>query len=105
MDYFDNPPFEEEEEEIFDEPFGVVGREQELQDLIQALEKHPQVVLQSPSGLGKSVLAIELVQAWLNEGQIRVCRGVWGSPMVLAAKPHQEECYSIKEFIWHACVN
>jgi hypothetical protein len=38
-------------------------------------------------------------------GWIRKCFGVWGSSIILAAKPHQERILSIDDFIWRLCVS
>ena len=33
------------------------------------------------------------------------CTGPWGSLLILAAKPHQEDCTDICNFIWRLCVS
>ena len=41
----------------------------------------------------------------LKDGWIQLFWGPWGSLIVLAAKPHQESCCDISEFIWRMCVS
>ena len=36
---------------------------------------------------------------------IRDCTGPWGALLLLAAKPHQESCTNIDEFVWRLCVS
>ena len=39
-----------------------------------------------------------------NNNWIRDCTGPWGALLLLAAKPHQESCTNIDEFVWRLCV-
>ena len=36
---------------------------------------------------------------------ITECEDSWGSLLLLAAKPHQEMCFNINDFIWRLCVS
>ena len=45
------------------------------------------------------------IQVLLDNGWIRPCFGPWGSSIVLAAKPHQEQVTDINEFVWRMCVS
>ena len=36
---------------------------------------------------------------------IRDCIGPWGTLLLLAAKPHQESCTNIDQFVWRLCVS
>ena len=47
----------------------------------------------------------ELIDDLENSGLIRDCEGVWGSLLLLAAKPHQESCDDVNSFIWRLCVS
>lgn len=41
----------------------------------------------------------------LKNEWIRLCYGAWGSMIVLAPKPHQEDIDDIDEFIWRMCIS
>jgi hypothetical protein len=56
-------------------------------------------------GPQKGVIIMEHIQVLLHNGWIRLCNGPWGSSIVLAAKPHQEQITDITNFIWHMCVS
>ena len=45
------------------------------------------------------------ISALEDSGLIVDCEGPWGSLLVLAPKPHQEDCSSIDDFIWRLCVS
>ena len=40
-----------------------------------------------------------------NNNWIRDCTGPWGALLLLAAKPHQESCTNIDQFVWRLCVS
>ena len=50
-------------------------------------------------GIHESKLMTEQIQALDNNKWIRDCQGPWGSMILLAPKPHQEEVTSIDDFI------
>jgi hypothetical protein len=52
---------------------------------------------------GKNIMAH--IAVLLHNGWIRLCSGAWGSTIVLAAKPHQEDVLDILDFIWRMCVS
>ena len=56
-------------------------------------------------GFYESKIIMEQIMELLKNGWIRLCWGPWGSLIVLAAKPHQESCCDISEFIWRMCVS
>ena len=45
-------------------------------------------------------IRVLLGNAWITQ-----CEGGWGSPIVLAPKPHQEPIDDIDEFVWRICVS
>ena len=48
---------------------------------------------------------MEQVQKILANGWVKIFKGLWGSHIVLAAKPHQEHVTNIDNFIWRMCVS
>ena len=56
-------------------------------------------------GFHESKIVNKPIDALENSGLIRDCEGAWGSLLLLAAKPHQENCDDIDFFIWRFCVN
>ena len=46
---------------------------------------------------------IDVLKSW--NFIIHCMEGGWGSPIVLAPKPHQEQINDIKDFIWRMCVS
>ena len=45
------------------------------------------------------------VEKLLANKWVRKCGGPWGSMVVLAAKPHQENVNDIEKFVWRLCVS
>ena len=45
------------------------------------------------------------IDALLHNEWITECAGPWGSMIVLAQKPHQENIHKIADFIWRMCVS
>jgi hypothetical protein len=45
------------------------------------------------------------IQVLLDNGWIRPCYGPWGSLIVLATKPHQEQVTDVNDFVWRMCVS
>ena len=45
------------------------------------------------------------IQALDDSGLITDCTGSWGHLLLLAPKPHQEDCNNVKDFIWQLCVS
>ena len=56
-------------------------------------------------GPHESAIILEEQQALLANGWIRKCYGPWGSLVVLAPKPHQEDVENIEDFVWRMCVS
>lgn len=56
-------------------------------------------------GYFESKIILKQINDLLHNNWIRRCGGPWGSRIVLAPKPHQEECISIDEFVWRMCVS
>ena len=56
-------------------------------------------------GPHESKIIMTQIQVLLDNGWIRPCFGPWGSSIVLAAKPHQEQVTDINEFVWRMCVS
>ena len=56
-------------------------------------------------GYFESEIILKQIQDLLINTWIRRCGGPWGSLLVLAPKPHQEQCTSIDNFIWRMCVS
>ena len=56
-------------------------------------------------GPHESKIIMTQIQVLLDNGWIRLCKGAWGSSIVLAAKPHQEQVTNIDEFVWRMCVS
>ena len=50
-------------------------------------------------GFYKNNIIMQQITELLNNRWIRLCQGPWGSIIVLAAKPHQEKCTNINDFI------
>ena len=48
---------------------------------------------------------MQQIQQLLKNKWIRKCGGPWGSLIVLAAKPHQEDIENIDDFVWRMCVS
>ena len=45
------------------------------------------------------------IQQLLHNEWIEKCKGPWGSMILLAAKPHQENMDDINNFVWRMCVS
>jgi hypothetical protein len=56
-------------------------------------------------GPHESRIILQQQQALLANGWIRECYGPWGSLVVLAPKPHQEDIEDINDFVWRFCVS
>lgn len=56
-------------------------------------------------GPHESKIIQQQVDALLADGLIRECKGPWGSSIVLAPKPHQEDVMDISKFKWRMCVS
>ena len=56
-------------------------------------------------GYYEAKIIMEQIQALLDNGWIEECLGAWASRIVLAPKPHQEDCTDINLFIWRMCVS
>ena len=64
------------------------------------------VCCRKPSyGPYESKVIMEQVAQLLDNKWIDRCEGPWGSMIVLAQKPHQEEVQNIDDFIWRMCVS
>jgi len=58
-----------------------------------------------PYGPHEAVIIMKHIHDLLANDWIEECGGAWGSRIVLAAKPHQENIDDIKEFVWRMCVS
>jgi hypothetical protein len=56
-------------------------------------------------GPHESKIALEQQEVLLANGWIRKCCSPWGSLVVLAPKPHQEDVTNVEDFIWRKCVS
>jgi hypothetical protein len=56
-------------------------------------------------GPHESKIIMDQIDVLLNNGWIHPCKGPWGSSIVLAAKPHQEQVTDIADFVWRMCVS
>ena len=57
-------------------------------------------------GPHESKIILKAMEALRKLSWIYLCAsGGWGSPLVLAPKPHQETVKDINEFIWRVCVS
>jgi hypothetical protein len=56
-------------------------------------------------GPHESKIILEQQKVLLANGWIRKCYGPWGSLVVLASKPHQEDVEYISDFIWRMYVS
>jgi hypothetical protein len=64
------------------------------------------VCCRKPSyGPHESKIILAQQKALLANGWIRKCYGPWGSLVVLAPKPHQEDVTNIVDFVWRMCVS
>ena len=64
------------------------------------------VCCKKPSyGFYEGKIIMQQINQLLNNKWIRKCGGPWGSMIVLAAKPHQENIDNIDDFIWRMCVS
>ena len=63
------------------------------------LHGNPDFVLISFTGTNPSIPALD------DSGLITDCTRSWGSLLLLAPKPHQEDCNDVKDFIWRLCVS
>ena len=64
------------------------------------------VCCRKPSyGPYESKIIMEQTAQLLENGWIERCGGPWGSMIVLAQKPHQEEVIKIEDFIWRMCIS
>ena len=68
---------------------------------------HTPVCCKKPRyGPHESVVILKQVKALLaNEWIERCATGGWGSPLVLAPKPHQEIIEDIDDLVWRMCVS
>ena len=53
----------------------------------------------------ESEIIMKQIVSLLKNDWIKECAGPWGSMIVLAAKPHQEDITDITKFIWRMCVS
>jgi hypothetical protein len=53
----------------------------------------------------ESKIILEQQKVRLTNGWIRKCYRPWGSLVVLAPKPHQEDVEHVSDFIWRMCVS
>ena len=69
--------------------------------------KHTPVCCKKPRyGPHESKIILKQVKVLLAEGMIERCAtGGWGSPIVLAPKPHQEHVDEVTELVWRMCVS
>ena len=66
----------------------------------------PPVCCKKPTyGPHEKPIIMDQIKALLDNGWIRECKGAWGSQIVLAAKPHQEQVSDIKDFVWRLCIS
>ena len=66
----------------------------------------PPVCCRKPHyGPHESKIIMTQIQVLLDNGWIRLCKGAWGSSIVFAAKPHQEQVTNIDELVWRMCVS
>ena len=66
----------------------------------------PPVCCRRPAyGPHEKPIIMEQIDSLLANDWIEECGGVWGSMIVLAAKPHQEHIKDIKKFVWRMCVS
>ena len=64
------------------------------------------VCCRKPSyGPYESKVILTQVAQLLSNGWIEPCEGPWGSMVVLAQKPHQENVTKIEDFVWRMCVS
>ena len=56
-------------------------------------------------GKHKSVIIQQHIKVLLANNWVERCGGSWGSPIVLAPKPHQESVQDIDDFVWRMCVS
>ena len=68
---------------------------------------HTPVCCKKPNyGANESKVIMETIETLLANNFIEESReGGWGSPIVLAPKPHQEHVTEIENFIWRMCVS
>ena len=67
---------------------------------------HTPVCSRKPSyGHHESKIIMEHINNLLRNKWARKCGGPWGSMIVLAAKPHQEDIEDIDKFVWRMCVS
>ena len=66
----------------------------------------PAVCCRKPQyGPNESTIIMDQVDTLLKNDWIELCEGPWGSSIVLALKPHQEDISDIDKFIWCMCVS
>ena len=64
------------------------------------------VCCQQPSyGPHESKIIQQQINALKHDGLIRECTGPWGSSIVLAPKPHQEDVTDITKYKWRMCIS
>ena len=56
-------------------------------------------------GIFERVIMQEQLDTLLHNEWIEPATGPWGSMIVLAPKPHQEEVTNIKDFVWRMCIS
>ena len=56
-------------------------------------------------GPHEAPIIMKNIEALLHNEWITECAGPWGSMIVLAQKPHQENINNITDFIWRMCVS
>ena len=67
---------------------------------------HTPVCCRKPSyGFHESKVIMQQIEKLLQNKWARKCGGPWGSMIVLAAKPHQEDMDDIEKFVWRMCVS
>ena len=56
-------------------------------------------------GPHESTVILKHIKVLLGNDWVEQCQGGWGSPIVLAPKPHQEGVVDIEDFVWRMCVS
>ena len=57
------------------------------------------------NGIHESKVMTDQIEALNNNKWIRDCKGVWGSMILLAPKPHQEDVVNMKDVVWRRCAS
>ena len=68
---------------------------------------HTPVCCKKPHyGPHKTKIIVKNINVLRDNGFIeKITTGGWGSPIVLAPKPHQETVHDIADFVWRMCVS